>query len=274
MNREGAPAPAHIYCLEILLCEHTFFSSREIGPFFQTEPLIGNYALAYALGLAQSPYRVAVDETTGKQPVSYKRDLGPLNERGIYVVPATVVGEPKFALTQFNGQTDTYWSAFAQNAIVSRRDHERLKYVDKRWQQFDPTTGIWKKSPQAKPVNFPQHGRIKMLALGNRAVGYVISHTPLAVALPSYIRLGKFMSKAAVTVTHQNSQPEQRVNQIVDVFLNPADLPSTESLRVFDLVSIHPAPLIRRAQLGGWFYRAPDGVWLPAGMRFGVEGLA
>ena len=274
MNRESEPTPAHVYRFELLLCEHTFFSSREIGPFFQTEPLIGNYALAYALGLAQSQYHVMVDATTGKQGVSYKRDLGPLNERGIYVTPATIVGEPKFALTQFNAQTDTYWSAYAQNAIVSRQDHERLKYVDKRWQQFDPTTGTWKKSPQAKPVNFPQHGRIKMLALGNRAIGYVITRAPLDGPLPSYVRLGKFMSKAAVSVTHQRSQPEQRTNQIVDGFLNPTDLPSTETLRVFDLVSIHPAPLIRHAQLDGWFYRAPDSAWLPTGMRFGVEGLA
>lgn len=273
MSREGEPAPAHIYRFELLLWEHTFFSSREVGAFFQTEPLLGNYALAYAFGLAQSPYGVVADEKSGKQIVSYKRDLSPLNERGIYVTPATIIGEPKFALTQFNAQTDTYWSAFAQNAIVSRRDHERLSYNGQNWQQYDPITDKWKKSPQAKPVNYPQHGRIKMLALGNRASGYVISREPLGVSLPRYIRLGKFMSKAAVTVTHQLSQPEQHTNQVVDGFLNPADLLDTQTLRMFDLVSIHPSPLIRRAQLSGWFYHAPDGAWLPTGMRFGVEDL-
>lgn len=270
MNREGEPAPAHVYRLELLLCEHTFFSSREVGAFFQTEPLIGNYALTYALGLAQSPYRVTIDETTGKQPVSYKRDLSPLNARGIYVTPATISGEPKFALTQFNAQPDTHWYAFTNNAIVVRPDDKAARKKGTGWYIVDPTTG---KETMVRANNFPQHGRIKMLALGNRAVGYVISNEPLESALPRYIRLGKFMSKAAVAVTHHVSQPEQRANQVVDGFLNPADLSNTETLRVFDLVSIHPAPLIRRAQLSGWFYRAPDGAWLPTGMRFGVEGL-
>jgi len=81
------------------------------------------------------------------------------------------------------------------------------------------------------------------------------------------------MSKAAVTVTHHLSQPESRTDETVEGFLNPTDLANPEALRVFDTVSIHPVPLIRRARLSGWFYRAPDGVWLPAGMRFGVEGL-
>jgi CRISPR-associated protein Csc1 len=273
MSHDTQPAQAHVYRFELFLWEHTFFSSREIDAFFHTEPLIGNYALAYALGLAQSPYHVGVDTKSGKQPVSYKRDLSPLNDRGIYVTPATIVGEPKFALTQFNAQTDTYWSAFSQNSIVSRRDHERLKFNGQNWQQFDPVENRWKKSPQAKPVNFPQHGRIKMLALGNRAVGYIISQKPLENTLPVYIRLGKFMSKAAVTVTHRVSQPEWRVNQTVNGFLNPTDFPNTKELRLFDLVSIHPTPLIRHAQWSGWFYHAPDNEWLPAGMRFGVEGL-
>lgn len=270
MSPEGNPAPIHVYRLELYLWEHTFFSSREIGPFFQTEPLIGNYALTYALGLAQSPYRAAVD-AAGKQVVGYQRDLAPLNARGIYVTPATIIGEPKFALTQFNAQADTYWYAFAQNSIVSRRDDERLEYNGQNWQEIDTHTGDRKKAHQARPVNYPQHGRVKMLALDNCAVAYVLSREPLV--LPRYIRLGKFMSKAAVTVTPHLSQAEHRNSQVVDGFLNPADLSAPEDLRVYDMVSIHPVPLIRRALLSGWFYRASDSAWLPAGMKFGVEAL-
>lgn len=270
MSLEDGPGPAHVYRLELLLWEHTFFSSREIGPFFQTEPVIGNYALAYALGLAQSPYRVEIDETTGKQPVSYRRDLSPLNVRGVYVTPATITGEPKFALTQFNAQPDTHWYAFTNNAIVVRPDDKLARKKANGWFIVDPVTG---KEAMVRANNFPQHGRIKMLALGNRAVGYAISREPLDPPLPHYIRLGKFMSKAAVTVTHHLSQPELRTDETVEGFLNPTDLANPEALRVFDTVSIHPVPLIRRARLSGWFHRAPDGVRLPVGMRFGVEGL-
>jgi CRISPR-associated protein Csc1 len=273
MSFDDRPSLAHIYRLEILLWEHTFFSSREISAFFQTEPLIGNYALTYALGLASSPYRVKADEKSGKQTVSYKHDLNPLNERGIYVTPATILGEAKFALTQFNAQTDAYWSAFAQNSIVTRQDHESIRFNGQNWQQLDPITGEWRKSPRSKPVNYPQHGRIKMLALGNLAVSYVISREPLDAFLPRYIRLGKFMSKAEVKVLHLFSQSEHKTNLTFNGFLNPADLPDKKSLRMFDMVSIHPVPLIKNAQLSGWFYQASDNVWIPAGMKFGVEGL-
>lgn len=269
MSHESDPNSAHIYRLELQLWEHTFFSSREIGPFFQTEPVIGNYALAYALGLAQSPYRVPIDDVTGKQPVWYKRDLGPLNARGIYVTPATIIGEPKFALTQFNAQPDTHWYAFTNNAIVVRPDDKLARKKPNGWFIVDPVAGTEK---MVRANNFPQHGRIKMLALGNRAVAYLISREPLD-GLPRYVRLGKFMSKAALKIEYRFSEPEQRTDQTVDVYLNSADLTNPSALRVFDLLSIHPAPLIRHARMSGLFHRASDGVWLPAHMRFGVEEL-
>jgi CRISPR-associated protein Csc1 len=248
----------HVYRCELTLWEHTFFSSREISAFFQTEPLIGNYALAYALGLAQAPYHS--DST-----VRYALDLAPLNERGIYVTPGTILGEAKFALSQFNAQADTYWYAFGNNAIVVRPDDGRAVKEGPNWYIVRPATGEKKKVTAS---NFPQHGRVKMLALGNRAVCYVLSQEPLA--LPRYIRLGKWMSKAGVQVTHTIAHPEPKESVIIPGFLNPADLPHPEALRVFDLVSVHPVPLVRNAVLGGEFVRAPDGAWLPSGMRFGI----
>lgn len=138
-----------------------------------------------------------------------------------------------------------------------------------RWRIIDPVTG---EGQFVRPNNYPQHGRVKMLALGNRAVCYVLSREPLE--LPRYIRLGKWMSKAGVAITHTTAQPEPRDEETVPVFLNPADLPHPERLRVYDLVSVHPVPLVRNAVLSGDFVRAPDGVWLPAGMRFGVEAIS
>jgi CRISPR-associated protein Csc1 len=251
----------HVYRCELTFWEHVFFSSREISNFFQTEPLLGNYALAYALGLAQSPYH-------SDGPVRYARDLGPLNARGVYVTPGTLLGEPRFVLSQFNAQADAYWYAFTNNAIVVRTDGEQAVRQGARWRVINRTTG---EEGYVRPNNYPQHGRIKMLALGNRAVCYVSSREVLS--LPRYVRLGKWMSKASVALTHGSAQPEPRDETIVPVFLNPADLPHPERLRVYDLVSVHPVPLVRNAALSGEFLRAPDGVWLPAGMRFGVEGL-
>ena len=45
----------HIYRCELTLLESTFFSSREVSATYQTEPLIGNIALAYAFGFCQAP---------------------------------------------------------------------------------------------------------------------------------------------------------------------------------------------------------------------------
>ena len=39
-----------IYRADLTLMEHTYFASREIGTLYESEPLIGNYALTYALG--------------------------------------------------------------------------------------------------------------------------------------------------------------------------------------------------------------------------------
>jgi CRISPR-associated protein Csc1 len=268
------PGPVYLYRCEITLWEHVFFSSREISAFFQTEPLIGNYALAYAFGLARSPYHIDAD-ANGRQSVSYKQDLLPLNERGVYITPATILGTPRFALSQFNAQADAYWYAFTQNAIVVKQDDQRAEYDGQNWYVITPAAN---RRTKARPANFPPHGRIKALALANRAVAYLMSREPLEIALagyrlPAYIRLGKWMSKAAVTVTQQQCDPTWHDETLVEGFLNPVDLSDPSALRAFDLVSIHPVPLVRSARMSGWFYRASDGAWIPAGMHFGVDRL-
>ena len=120
--------------------------------------------------------------------------------------------------------------------------------------------------------NRPQHGRIRMLAIGNTAVCYLISREPLT--LPRYIRLGKFMSKARVAVTEQPTNIVQRQNQQMALLLNPADLPSSYRLAAFDLVAVPPTPLALNAVLSGEFYGVGDGRYLPVGMQFGIESLA
>jgi len=250
----------HIYRCELTLMEPTFFSSREVSAYYQTEPLIGNIALAYAFDFCQAPY---FNDGT----IHYREHLTALNERGIYVTPATIVGEPRFSLGQFNAQADAYWYAFANNVIVTRPDGTWAEKRGAAWYIHWPDGRRQKMGLE----NRPQHGRIRFLAIGNRAVAYVLSEEPLR--LPSYIRLGKFMSKARVDAEEQRYEVVEAQGVRVPFLLNPADLPPDVRLELFDLISVPPTPLVRNAMLSGRFYWMADDTMLPVGMRFGVEGL-
>ncbi len=250
----------HIYRCQLTLMEATFFSSREVSATYQTEPLIGNIALAYAFGFCQSPY---FNDGT----IHYKEHLSDLNERGIYVTPGTIVGQPRFTLGYFNAQPDAYWYAMGAGALVTRPDDTWAEGAGKTWRILRADGTRSKVAAESRP----QYGRIRFLAIGNRAVGYVLSRDPLTI--PRYIRLGKFMSKARVEVTEMPSEMIERENHSIPLLLNPADLSPEMPPTVFDLISVPPTPLVRNARLSGQFYRLKDETLLPAGMRFGVEGL-
>jgi len=251
----------HVYRCELTLMEATFFSSREVSATYQTEPLIGNFALTYAFGFCQSSY---FNDGT----IYYKEHLGVLNGRGMYVTPATVVGEPRFTIGQFNAQPDSYWYAMGAGAIVTRPDDGWAVGAGKTWRIVRAGGRRSKIAAESRP----QYGRIRFLAIGNQAVGYVLSREPVTV--PRYVRLGKFMSKARVAVEKVPVEEVEREGVIIPFLLNPADLPPEMPLAVFDLISVPPTPLVRNARLSGRFYRLKDGTLLPLGMRFGVEELA
>jgi CRISPR-associated protein Csc1 len=242
-----------IYYATLTLMEHTYFASREVGILYETEPLIGNYALAYALGLCQAPYNWC-------GPPRYKLDLGLLNEQGIYVTPATFQkGMVRYAFSQFNAQTDSYFSRFDQNAIGT---HPEKK---------------------ARPANFPQSGKIRLLGRESRAFFFLLNSTRggTSLRLPDYIRLGKFNSKARVqwerlplVVPH----PVER-EQAFDFLLNAVDLPRElrTHMTAFSITNIYPAPLLKYCQLKGAFWHCQretgQQIFLPTGMRFGVDAL-
>ena len=249
-----------LYRCVITLLEPTFFSSREISAYYQTEPLLGNYALAYALGFCTSPYY-------NNGTIHYQAHLSELNETGVYVTPGTPTVPPIFSLQSFNSQPDSYSSAMGQGFLAAPPEGG---YIEKRgasWYAFSLGVGRGKKLPAA---NRPQYGRIRALAIGMRFRSYVISREPLAV--PSYIRLGKWMSKARVECEPVRLQRDDLVEQRIDTLLNPADLPPDVTLHFYDLINVPPTPLIHHAELSGAGYRLDDGHWLPADMRFGVEG--
>jgi CRISPR-associated protein Csc1 len=241
-----------IYRAELTLMEHTYFASREVGIYYETEPLIGNYALAYALGLCAAPY-----DWSG--PPRYKEDLGPLNNKELYVTPGTFVpGSLRYALSQFNAQSDSYYFRFDQNAIAT-----------------EPNKKV-------RAANFPQSGKIRMLGLGSRASFFLINLQSSDVRLPPYIRLGKFNSKARLKwekLTLKSEQPVERDEVSLDFLLNAADLPPTviPHLRAFSIYNVHPAPLLSRCHLGGNFWHcvgsADKQIYVPAGMRFGVDAI-
>ena len=251
----------HIYRCELTLLEATFFSSREVSATYQTEPLLGNIALAYALGFCQSPY---FNDGT----IHYRAHLAALNEQGLYVTPGTIVGQPRFTLGYFNAQPDAYWYAMGAGALVTRPDGAWAEGGGKTWRIVRQDGSRSKISAETRP----QYGRIRFLAIGNRAVAYVFSREPRGI--PCYVRLGKFMSKARVDVVEVSFREEERADQVVPFLLNPADLPPAMPLRSFDLISVPPTPLVRNAWLSGRFFRLADGTYLPIGMRFGVEGLS
>lgn len=247
----------HIYRCHLTLLEKTFFSSREVSNFYYTEPLIGNYALAYALGFCNSPY---FNDGT----IHYRSHLSALNEQGIYVTPATIKGEARFTVGQFNAQPETYWSAMGAGVLVTRPDGTRMEAAGKVWYVHRPG----KRRKKVNPTNRPQYGRIRYLSVGNEALFYVFSEE--ALVLPRYIRLGKFMSKARMKCTEASYQTVVEEDIKVPFLLNPADLADVTTLRLYDLVTVPPTPLVRNALLSGPFYRLEDGTRLPQSMRFGV----
>jgi CRISPR-associated protein Csc1 len=250
----------HIYRCRLTLMEKTFFSSREISRTYYTAPLIGNYALAYAMGLCRSPY---FNDGT----IHYREHLGALNEQGLYVTPATIQGQPRFLVEQFNAQPETYWFAMGRGVLVTRPDGHRMELDSGTWYARAPSG----ERTMVRPANRPQFGRIRYLAVGNEATYYVLSQEPIQI--PSYVRLGKFMSKARVTSQKMDHAQEEARDVAMPFLLNPADLGLGTTLHTFDLVTVPPTPLVRNARLSGRFYRLDDGTMLPAGMCFGVEEL-
>lgn len=249
----------HIYRCELELMESLFFVSREINDLFQTEPVIGNYALAYAMGFCRAAYH-------NDGSVTYERDLGGLNARGIYVTPATLTHAPRFTLSRFNALTEGHFFAMSNNAIALPTGGQRAIKEGPNWFLVDRTTGT---RQQVRASNFPQIGRLKLLSLGNRARFYLLSESPLEI--PRYIRLGKFDSKAKVAPHEERFREVQGERRVVPFYLNPVDLPETVKIGVHDLLSVRPAPLIRNAHLTGDFYELRDGVALPVGLRFAAR---
>lgn len=194
----------------------------------------GRYLHNYALSYALG-LAVAPYHSVGATP-RYADDLTGLNATGIYVTPAQPLGVG-FELVTF-------------------------KYADNRYRV----------KMEQSSRNTPSYGRAKELAAGSRFEVAVISPQPLL--LPTWIRLGKWMSKARLEVIHMETTARRDTGDYVaGLPLNPLDLPEETTLLAYDLISMPPASLLDHAYVAGPHLVLQDGRALPAGLayRFPVQ---
>jgi CRISPR-associated protein Csc1 len=90
-----------LYLFRITFHENLFYATREVGRLYETGRYLHNYALSYALGLAEASYFQA------KQIPNYAEDLSGLNEQGLYVTPARAV-KVRYELVTFKYADNRY----------------------------------------------------------------------------------------------------------------------------------------------------------------------
>lgn len=231
---------AHIYRCTLELHDSLYFATREIGRLYETEPVLHNYALCYALGLVDSDRHattVSPEHTyryfCPEQVPQYEAHLTPLNRQGIYVTPARAVSHATVLHT---------WK------YASNNYHVEMEKTQK---------------------NIPSFGRAKEVAPESQFECFVLSEKPLS--LPKWVRLGKWSSKAEVCLEElRNSQLHQDGEFTCPHPLNPLDVMFTHQVLSYDTVNMPPVSLIRNVRLRGQYYEV-EGLRLPARMsyRFG-----
>jgi CRISPR-associated protein Csc1 len=237
--------------IELKCFEPIFFASRELSDTYYTEGVIGNYALTYALGWVNSPYRLQ-GQATGRP--TYKEDFQFIAQSG-YILPASPVGRVTFRFERFNALSDAYWYAMTNNRVATAREDLPLQRQGKKPNSF-------------RPSNFPQTGRLRMIERGNNFKTLVFGNHQL----PDYIRIGKFMSKVKVDILNEfpvTLLPEGEYQS--QHYLNVADLPTAIEILAFDLISIPPAPILKSLRFRGAAWQVGDMI-VPAGLHYCGRG--
>jgi CRISPR-associated protein Csc1 len=237
---------AHL--IELWCAEPIFFASRELSDTYYTEGVIGNYALAYALGWARSPYQLTGKDTGRPR---YLEDLTPLAEE-CYILPACPVeGKISFRFERFNALSDSYWYSMTNNRVATAREDLPLKRTGKK-----PNT--------YRPSNFPQTGRLRMIERGSRFQTVVFGNREL----PEYIRVGKFMSKVRVDVMQKLTVTTLPAHDYTcAMYLSAADIPAHLQLLTFDLISMPPVSLLKNLRFHGEALQVGN-FTLPANLAF------
>ena len=213
-----------IYRYQFELHDSLYYATREIGRLYETEPVLHNYALCYALGLVDND---TVGTTVspefsyryfcGEQIPLYKEHLTPLNNQGIYVTPA--------------------------KAVYYTTNLHTWKYADNNYHVEMEKTA----------KNIPSYGRNKEIAPESVFEGFIISKIPLQ--LPRWIRLGKWMSKAKITEITPLENPKKSTDLFTVSFpLNPLDVMFTNQVISYDVINMPPVSLIRNVTMRGDCY--------------------
>ncbi|MGB3493806.1 MAG: type I-D CRISPR-associated protein Cas5/Csc1 [Elainellaceae cyanobacterium] len=228
----------HVYRCTLELHDSLYYATREIGRLYETEPVLHNYALCYALGLVDSKkYATTVSEENSyryfcpEQVPMYEAHLTPLNQQGIYVTPARAVRHATVLNT---------W-----------------KYADNRYHV----------EMQKTQKNIPSFGRAKEIAPESQFEFFILANQTLEDPdkpsnskwkwkLPKYLRLGKWMSKAEVTVQELPSPKRNAAQEFTFPYpLNPLDVMFTNQVLSYDTLNMPPVSLIRNVRMVGEFYR-------------------
>ncbi len=240
-----------IYCCQLELHDSVYFATREIGRLYETEPVIHNYALCYALGLVDSEiHATTVPEEHSyryfcpEQVPKYQEHLTPLNKQGIYLTPAHSINHTSVLNT---------WK-YANNNY-----HVEMQKTQK---------------------NIPSFGRAKEIAPESQFGFFMISQNDIELKskLPKWIRLGKWMSKAEVEI-----QPVAKLELKTGDFtfpypLNPLDVMFTNQVISYDVVNMPPVSLIQNVTITqGKFYQlenpfTSEKLKLPAKMEYRFKG--
>jgi CRISPR-associated protein Csc1 len=189
----------------------------------------GRYLHNYGLTYALG-YAVAPYFNASAIP-RYAEELLPLNKQQVYVTPARPV-EVTFELCT-------------------------LKYADNHYRV--------KMEPSGR--NTPSFGRAKELAVGSVFEFAIISEATRP--LPRWIRLGKWMSKAALQVVEQLTVKASATGVFTCAWpLNPLDLDTDTKVLAYDMISMPPVSLLDHAQLSGSYLHLSDGSYMPAGLAY------
>jgi CRISPR-associated protein Csc1 len=229
---------AFIYRCQIELHDSLYFATREIGRLYETEPVIHNYALCYALGLVDSEiYSTTVYEEHSyryfcpEQVPKYEPHLTAINQQGIYVTPARSIS---------HSSTLNTWK-YANNNY-----HVEMEKTQK---------------------NIPSFGRTKEIAPESKFEFFIISEKSLKLA--KWIRLGKWMSKAAVEIVEQKEvkRSPSETDFIFPYLLNPLDVMFSHEVISYDVVNMPPVSLIQNVKMLGRYYEF-DKLKIPACMEY------
>jgi len=222
----------------LTLHDSLYFATREMGTLYETERYLHNYALAYALftdTLLARPYA-----TPSWRP-EYAEDLSRLVAAGVYVTPA----RPE----RFDYLLATYKMAQVDYHLAAERFGK---------------------------MNYPRNiGRAKELAPESVFEFFIIVTGPKPPALPRWVRLGKWMSKALVErLAVATVEPIAAGPYTCTQPLNPLDLDPATALTLYDVISMPPVSLVVNATLHGPYYELGPALGyhdrraLPAGMRY------